>query len=86
MADKKKKLLYCANCGKEIEDEYVMVGDNYLQANFFEEQDGSDNIFCDTGCMGISLSVMHISKEDDEWPLENSENEAEKDVEDSENT
>lgn len=83
---KKKKTLYCANCGKEIEDEYVMVGDNYLQVNYFDEYDGSDNIFCNTGCMASSLSVMHISKEDDEWPLENSENEAEKDVEYSENT
>ncbi len=63
-----------------------MVGDNYLQANFFEEQDGSDNIFCDTGCMGISLSVMFISKDVEEWPSENSENEAKKDVEYSENT
>lgn len=84
--DKQKKTLHCANCGKEIEDEYVMIGDNYLQTQYFDEQDGSDNIFCDNECMASSLSVMHISKEDDEWPLENSENEAEKDVEDSENT
>ncbi len=83
---KKKESVKCAYCGNEIHDEYVMVGDNYLQAKYFEEQDGSDNIFCDSGCLAAALSYQSISKEDEEWPSENSENDEEKDVEDSENT
>lgn len=86
MAKKKKESVTCAYCGKEIEDEYVMVGDNYLQANYFDEQDGSDNIFCDSGCLACALSYQSISKDDEDWPLENDENDEEKDVEDSENT
>lgn len=81
-----KKVLYCAECGKEIEETYVMIGDNYLQANYFEEQDGSDNIFCDSGCMASALSCQYISKEDDDWPKENDEEDTAKDVENSENT
>lgn len=83
---KKKESVSCAYCGKEIHDEYVMVGDNYLQANYFDEHDGSDNIFCDSGCLAGALSYQSVSKEDEEWPSENDENNVEKDVEDSENT
>jgi len=62
------------------------LGDNYLQANFFDEQDGSDNIFCDSGCLAGALSYQSISKEDEEWPVEKEEEDTEKDVKTSENT
>lgn len=84
--EKKKESVKCAYCGNEIHDEYVMVGDNYLQANFFDEQDGSDNIFCDSGCLAGALSYQSISKEDEEWPVEKEEEDTEKDVKTSENT
>lgn len=51
----------CAECGKEIEESYYMVGDNYLQVKYFEELDGSDNVFCSQNCLCEALSV--ISKE-----------------------
>lgn len=54
------KTKYCATCGSEIEQSYFMVGDNYLQAKYFEEQDGSDNIFCSQECLCESLSVMEV--------------------------
>ena len=86
MAKNKKESVKCAYCGNQIHDEYVMVGDNYLQVNYFDEQDGSDNIFCDSGCLAAALSYQSISKEDDDWPTENDEEDTEKDVESSENT
>ena len=51
---------FCAMCGKEIEDYYLMVGDNYLQVKYFEEQDGSDNVFCSKNCLCEALSVIEV--------------------------
>lgn len=54
------KNLYCAKCGKEIKtnEEYYFVGDNYLQAKYFDAPDGSDNIFCSKDCLCKALTVM----------------------------
>ena len=50
----------CANCGKEIKESYYMVGDNFLQIKYFDEEDGSDNIFCSKECLCDALSVMEV--------------------------
>ena len=52
--------LECAHCKCDIKDNYFMVGDNYLQVKYFEELDGSDNIFCSKDCLCESLSVMEM--------------------------
>lgn len=58
----------CAQCGSIIEpgEFYYWVGDNYLQVNYFDEQDGSDNVFCSEDCLLRSLSVRSDEVEDDE--------------------
>lgn len=55
----------CAECGKEITDSYLMVGDNFLQVKYFEEQDGSDNCFCSKSCLCEALSVIEVEVEDE---------------------
>jgi hypothetical protein len=54
----KKKVVYCAQCHNEITqaEEYWMVEDNFLQVKYFDEQDGSDNLFCSETCL-----LNHIS-------------------------
>lgn len=50
----------CAECGKEIDTVnhgYYKVLDNFLQTKYFDEQDGSDNVFCSTECVTNSLSI-----------------------------
>lgn len=48
------ELKQCAECGKDIDpdDTYYIVGDNYLQRNYFDDPDGKDNIFL---LKGLSL-------------------------------
>ena len=48
----------CANCGKEIEESYLMVGDNYLQVKYFDSEE--DNVFCGQDCLCKYLSVMEV--------------------------
>ena len=48
----------CANCGKEIEESYLMVGDNYLQVKYFDSDE--DNVFCSKECLCEYLSVMEV--------------------------
>lgn len=55
----------CANCGKEIKESYYMVGDNYLQVKYFEEEDGGDNIFCSKDCLCEALSVLEVDLEEE---------------------
>lgn len=58
----------CACCNKQIEDEFLTVGDNYLQIKYFEEEDGSDNIFCSDECLKETLSVQTFDvKELSKW-------------------
>lgn len=57
------KIVRCATCGRELdvkEDGYIKVLDNYLQAKYFEESDGSDNIFCSEGCLCESLTAERV--------------------------
>jgi hypothetical protein len=55
----------CANCGKEIKESYYMVGDNFLQIKYFDEEDGSDNIFCSRDCLCEVLTVLEIELEEE---------------------
>jgi len=50
----------CSYCGKTIAqgDEYLVVGDNFLQANYFDEP--KENVFCCEECLMKSLSVMRV--------------------------
>lgn len=52
---------HCAECGCEIKQEYFMVTDNFLQIKYFDEEDGSDNIFCSQSCICEALSVMCVT-------------------------
>lgn len=60
---KEIKKVYCAECGNEIEDDYYTIGDDFLKVRYFEEPDGSDNIFCSEDCLLESLSVMNVEVE-----------------------
>ena len=74
------KYLECAVCGKRIEtnDDVFMCRDNFLQAKFFEETDGTDNIFCSTECADRAMSIEAVMQnevpasawKDDEFVLE----------------
>jgi hypothetical protein len=52
------KVIYCAMCTKEIKegDFYWHIGDNFLQANYFDAD--IDNVFCSEDCMLESLSAI----------------------------
>jgi hypothetical protein len=52
-----KKLSKCAFCGQEITDRVFRYMDNFLQVKYFEELDGSDNMFCSSECAGRSLML-----------------------------
>jgi len=52
-----KRLLECAECGREIDDDYVSYMDNFLQREYFNEEDGSDNIFCSVECAATALML-----------------------------
>ena len=58
-----KKYTECAHCGEPLGDEYVTVQDNFLQAMFFEEEDGSDNAFCSKECACNYLAINTVSNE-----------------------
>ena len=52
---------HCAVCGKEI-DEYLKIGDNYLQIKYFDEEE-IENVFCSEKCLCESLSVIRVTKD-----------------------
>lgn len=47
----------CAVCHEEIKEEYLTVTENHIQRDFFEELDGSDNIFCSDACLYSALMI-----------------------------
>lgn len=53
----------CAVCGKEI-DEYIMVGDNFLQQKYFDSAE--DNVFCSIGCLCSTLSLIEVDENGNE--------------------
>lgn len=56
----------CAQCQKEIAEgeDYFMVGDNYLQVNYFENNEL--NVFCSESCLMESLSVICMTNEQED--------------------
>jgi hypothetical protein len=61
--------MYCAHCGQEIRKRknergniytgYYRYLDNFLQVKYFEELDGSDNVFCSRQCAGEALRLVY---------------------------
>ena len=49
---------YCAVCGISIDNDYYIVGDNYLQVKYFDDEE--NNMFCSKDCLCKSLSVLNI--------------------------
>ena len=58
-----KKYKYCAECGKPIGESFFMYRDNFLQVKYFEQEDGSDNAFCDENCAAQSLMLEEMDNE-----------------------
>ena len=58
----------CAECHSEIKETYYSYMDNFLQVKYFEEQDGSDNVFCSAACAGqaLMLESFEIKEADEE--------------------
>jgi hypothetical protein len=54
---------YCAVCRDQIKETYFMYQDNFLQLKFFNEMDGSDNIFCSSHCAGQALMLEEADNE-----------------------
>jgi hypothetical protein len=52
-----KKYTVCAECGAELEDEYYFYADNFLQREYFDCPDGSDNAFCSEVCAAKNLML-----------------------------
>ena len=58
----------CARCGQEIDpvkDGYVMCRDNYLQAKYFDDPDGLDNIFCSEDCACEAMMIERVYQQPD---------------------
>lgn len=48
----------CSNCGLNVYDSYYKIGDNYIQANYFETDEL--NCFCSKECLLQYISTLHI--------------------------
>lgn len=57
---------YCRTCNEELDYEYYRCYDNFLMAKYFEEIDGSDNVFCSKDCFCDALFLESRLVEDDE--------------------
>ena len=51
----------CAYCNKDIVDCYSKIEDNFMVRKYFDDPDGTDNIFCDHDCICDSLSVRDVT-------------------------
>ena len=68
-----KNTFYCANCGREIDDEAYIFHDNLLQIKYFD--DNNSNRFCSQDCACEALMLCCIEKED--LPLDEDEEDEE---------
>jgi hypothetical protein len=59
-----KKYTHCAECGEELGERFYTYRDNFLQREYFEWQDGSDNAFCSDWCALSSLMCEEIDNEE----------------------
>lgn len=57
------KVIYCSNCGNEIERVYYVCSDNFLQAKYFDTD--KENIFCSHECFCEYLMLDEIEIKDD---------------------
>lgn len=48
---------YCSHCDKKLDFDFLTIRYNFLVVKFFEEEDGSDNMFCSSDCLANSLSA-----------------------------
>ena len=67
-AEEEKTGRVCVQCGKEIDpvkDGFVMCRDNFMQAKYFQEMDGSDNVFCSKDCACEYLSIERVYQTED---------------------
>jgi hypothetical protein len=67
----------CAYCHQDIKDEYYMFMDNFLQLKYFEEKDGSDNIFCSEHCAAQALMIESFYIEEEEVNYEDEDDDEE---------
>lgn len=60
--------VYCANCSKRIETSCITVRENHLIRDYFQFDDGRDNIFCNSDCLAESLMAeeIYLNQEDGE--------------------
>lgn len=52
----------CANCGNALfnNESYLTIRDNFMIVNFFQFEDGTDNMFCDANCLASFLSAEEV--------------------------
>lgn len=50
----------CAYCKNDLENEYVTIRDNHLILNYFDYENGEDNMFCDNNCLARGLFVETV--------------------------
>ena len=53
----------CAHCGETLTSEYLTVRENTLIRDFFDFEDGQDNIFCDEHCLSNALFAEKVYAE-----------------------
>lgn len=58
----------CANCGLDIEGDYLKIGDNFIQITFFDDEE-NDNVFCSKDCLCTFISVLEVDEEGDAFPI-----------------
>ncbi|QQP71193.1 hypothetical protein JHE06_05330 [Carnobacterium sp. CS13] len=56
----------CAQCEKVFDEEFITVRDNHMIINFFQFENGQDNMFCDNYCLAEYLSAETIFIKEDE--------------------
>lgn len=59
---------YCATCGTKIKGRYLKIGDNYLQAKYFDDEE-KENIFCTETCLCQSLNTIEIDEDGESFPI-----------------
>ena len=62
----KRGISRCAQCEKVIDEEFITVRDNHMIINFFQFENGQDNMFCDPDCLAEYLSVETVFIKEDE--------------------
>ena len=55
-----KKYTHCYACGRELDERFYTYRAYYLQRNYFDEPDGSDNAFCSERCALSALLCWEV--------------------------